>query len=229
MVPDTPGVAHAAGGDDDMKAGELGDRLALLDRFGEPELRRVQEPAHIDRGIEARCVLAKDFGGADRQRRIQEDRGGRHLAAFHQVDQVDDELLGALHRERRNQQRALAARGVADLRGEPRAARIRRDRRTLAIAIGRFRDDVVEACRRLGIGLQQFGVRADVAGRKDAQRFPDASSSATFDLDRGGAEQMPGVPVARANAGNDVDPFFVVDRRERLQRGDRIGLRIDRS
>ncbi len=40
---------------------------------------------------------------------------------------------------------------------------------------------------------------------------------------------MPGVPVARANARNHVDPFFVVDRRERLQRGNRIGLRIDRA
>ena len=42
MVPDTAGVAHAAGGNDDVKAGQLGDRLALFDRFGEPEMRRVQ-------------------------------------------------------------------------------------------------------------------------------------------------------------------------------------------
>ena len=40
---------------------------------------------------------------------------------------------------------------------------------------------------------------------------------------------MSGVPVARANARNDVDPFFVVDGRERLQRGNRIGLGIDRA
>ena len=40
---------------------------------------------------------------------------------------------------------------------------------------------------------------------------------------------MAGVPVARANARNHIDPFFVVDRRERLQRGNRIGLRIDRA
>ena len=148
---------------------------------------------------------------------------------FHQVDQVDDELLGTLHRERRNQQRALAGGGVADLRGEPRAAGIRRGGRTLPISIGRFRDDVVKACRRLGIRLQQFAVRADVAGRKDTERFLGCVVIGTFDLDRGGAEQMPGVPIARANPRNDVDPFFVVGWREELQRGERIGLRINRS
>ena len=52
VVANAPGVAHAARGNDDMEAGELGDRLALLDRFGEPQLRRVQEPAHIDPGID---------------------------------------------------------------------------------------------------------------------------------------------------------------------------------
>src|SRR6478735_2110226 len=40
---------------------------------------------------------------------------------------------------------------------------------------------------------------------------------------------MPGVPVARANAGNDVNPLFIVDWRERLQSGNRISLRIDRG
>src|SRR4051794_12626289 len=40
---------------------------------------------------------------------------------------------------------------------------------------------------------------------------------------------MPSIPVARANAGNHVDPFFTVNWRERLQRGNRIGLRIDRA
>ena len=40
---------------------------------------------------------------------------------------------------------------------------------------------------------------------------------------------MPGVPVAGTHARNHVDPFFIIDRRERLQRGNRIGLRIDRA
>ena len=169
MVPDTPGIAHAAGGDDDVKAGQLGDPLALVDRLGEPQLRGVQQPAHVDRGIEAFGVLAKHLGRTDRQRRIEEDRGGRDLAALHQVDQIDDEFLGALHRKGRNQQGALAARGVAHLGGEACATGIRRRRRTVAVAIGRFRNDVVEAGGRLRVGLEQFGVRADIAGGENAQ------------------------------------------------------------
>ena len=40
---------------------------------------------------------------------------------------------------------------------------------------------------------------------------------------------MTGIPVARANARNDVDPCLVVDGRETTAGGDRIGLRIDRT
>ena len=80
-------------------------------------------------------------------------------------------FLGALDRKGWNQQRALAGRGVADFLGETRAARIGRGRRPLPVAIGRFRDDIVEARRGLGIGLQQFGVGADVAGSENAQRL----------------------------------------------------------
>ena len=122
MMPDTPGVAHAACGDDDVKAGQLGNCLALLDGLGEPELRRVQQPADVDFGIEAFGMLAKHLGGADRQRRIEKNRGARNVAALHQVDQVDDEFLGALDRKGWNQQRAFAGCGVADFAGETRAA-----------------------------------------------------------------------------------------------------------
>ncbi len=39
---------------------------------------------------------------------------------------------------------------------------------------------------------------------------------------------MAGVPVACANPGDHVGPAFILDGTERLQRGDRIGLRVDR-
>ena len=58
------------------------------------------------------------------KRRIEKDRRGRNLAALHQVDQIDDQFLGALDREGRNEQGALAACGVAHLGGKTRAARI---------------------------------------------------------------------------------------------------------
>ena len=52
--------------------------------------------------------------------------GGRYLAAFHQVDQIGDEFLRALDRQRpESAARALAACGVAHFGGEARATRIR--------------------------------------------------------------------------------------------------------
>ena len=77
--------------------------------------------------------------------------------------------------------------------------------------------------------MQQFGVRSDIAGGENAQGLFRSTAVNALDLDRGRAKQMPGIPVARANAGNDIDPLFVIDRRKRLQGGDRIGLRIDRG
>ena len=139
MMPDTPGVAHAACGDDDMEAGQLGNCFALIDRLGEPELRRVQQPADVDLGIEAFGVLAEHLGGADRQWRIEKNRSARNVAAFHQVDQVDDEFLSALDCKGWNQQRALAGCGVADFIGETHAAFTRRRSRPLPVAVGRFR------------------------------------------------------------------------------------------
>ena len=84
-----------------------------------------EQPVDIDRRVETRGVLAKYFGGADRQRGIEKDRRGRHFAALHQIDQIDDQLLGAFDRESGNQQRALAACGVADLGRQACAARVR--------------------------------------------------------------------------------------------------------
>ena len=60
-------------------------------------------------------MLAEDLGGADRERGIEKNRSRRYLAALHQVNQIDDQFLGALHREGRNQQGALAACCVANL------------------------------------------------------------------------------------------------------------------
>jgi hypothetical protein len=228
MMPDTPRVAHAACGDDDVEAGQLGNCLALLDGLGEPELRRVQQPLDVDFGIETFGMLAKHLGGADRQRRIQENRGARNVAALHQVDQVDDELLGALDGKGWNQQRAFAGCGVADFAGKARATLDRRRGRPIPVAIGRLRDDIVEARWGVGIRLQQFGIGPDIAGCENANWLFQRSSIGALDLDRGGAEQMAGVPVARTNARNHIDPFFVFDRGERLQRGDGVRLGVDR-
>ena len=113
-------------------------------------------------------MLAKYLGGADRERRIEKNRCGRHFPALHQVDQIDDQFLGAFDRESWDQQGALAAARVANLcRQTRRGASSAVIGGRIAVAIGRFRDHVVEAGRRLGIRLQQFGVRADVAGSRE--------------------------------------------------------------
>ena len=106
MVADTAGVAHAAGGDDDVEAGELGDRLALLDRLGAAQMRRAKQPLDVEIGLQAFGMLPEHFGGANGQRRIEKDRRRRDVAALHQVDQIDDQFLRALDREGRNEQRA---------------------------------------------------------------------------------------------------------------------------
>ena len=56
MVPDTAGIAHAAGGDDDVEAGELCDRLALVHGLREAEMRRIEQAADIDRIELAACL-----------------------------------------------------------------------------------------------------------------------------------------------------------------------------
>ena len=42
MMPDAPCVAHAAGRDDDAKAGKPRDRLAFIDRFGRLQQGRAE-------------------------------------------------------------------------------------------------------------------------------------------------------------------------------------------
>ena len=51
MMPDTAGVAHAAGGNDDVEAREFRNRLALVHGFREPEVRRTEQTADIDSWI----------------------------------------------------------------------------------------------------------------------------------------------------------------------------------
>ena len=118
--------------------------------------------------------------------------------------------------------------GGAHLGGEMLASKLRCDRRPIAVAIGRFRNDVVEAGRRFGIRLQQLGVGADIAGGQHPQRLAAGAFAGKLELDRGRAEQMTGVPIARAHAGHGLEPGLVVDRAKGIERGDRVGLRVDR-
>ena len=105
---------------------------------------------------------------------------------------------------------------------------LRVDRRPVVVAVGRFANDIVQAGRRLRIGLQQLGVGAEIAGGEHPQRLAGRAFAGEFDFDRGRAEQMSGVPVARAHARHDLNPSLVIDRAESIERGDSIALRVDR-
>ena len=99
-----------------MKARQLCDRLALIDRLCETQMVRGENPVDVDLVVEARRMLAEHFGRMNGQRRIQEDRRRRHLAALHQGDEIDEKFLGALDREGRNEQRTPRARGFTHFR-----------------------------------------------------------------------------------------------------------------
>ncbi len=99
MMADAAGVAHSTCGNDDMEAGEPGDRLALINGFREVQLTGSQKPVQIDARIETGRVIPKDFRRTDRQRRIEENWCGRNLTAGHQVGQIDDQLLGPFYRK----------------------------------------------------------------------------------------------------------------------------------
>ena len=97
----------------------LSSTVSVKRRCGE-----LQQPVDVDIGLEAAGMLPEHFGGANGERRIEKDRRRRHLAALHQVDQIDDQLLGALDREGRNEQRAVGGVRVANLGGEMLAPRL---------------------------------------------------------------------------------------------------------
>ena len=135
MVPNTAGVAHATGGDDDVEASEFRDRLALVDGFREPEVRRTKQAADIDILIQARSVPSKHFGRAYREGGVEKNWCGGDFSAFHQGNQIDYQFLRAFDCERWNKQGALGRRGIIDLSGEALTALLWGDRCANPIAV----------------------------------------------------------------------------------------------
>src|SRR5690606_28628786 len=113
MMTDTARFAHAAPGDDDRSAGKSVDRLTLLHRLREMEVRRqegglsqmmkILKPARMT-AIDGRC--------ANRERRVEEHRHLRQLAAMDQPGKIHKQFLRSLHCKRRDQQHSLSRKGV---------------------------------------------------------------------------------------------------------------------
>ena len=59
MMPDTPGVAHAACGDDDVKAGQLGDVLPGALQVAAKALGMTTQ--QLDKAVSSGQVLASDL------------------------------------------------------------------------------------------------------------------------------------------------------------------------
>src|SRR5512132_2074952 len=108
MVPNAAGVAHAAGGDDDVEAGEFRNRLAFVHGFREPEVRRTQQAVDVDTLIQARSVLSEHLGRAYREWGVKKNWCGGDFSAIHQADQIDYQFLRAFDCERWNKQGALS-------------------------------------------------------------------------------------------------------------------------
>ena len=83
-------------------------------------------------------MLSEYLGGANGERGIQKDRRRGHITALHQVNEIDDQFLGAFDGEGRNEHRALGGGGVANLGGETLASRQRGRRWAVDVAVGRF-------------------------------------------------------------------------------------------
>ena len=132
MMADAAGIAHAARGDDDVEARELFDRLAFLDGLGEAQMRRRRAAAMSISGPRFDACWRNTSVARMAKRRIEKDRRGRNLAALHQIDEIDDQLLGALDRKGRDEQGAVGRLRLANFGREVFAPRLRRDRRPVA-------------------------------------------------------------------------------------------------
>ena len=174
-------------------------------------------------------MAGEDARGPTGKRRIDVDRDLRQLALGHQPREVDDQLLRALHREGRDQQRAVRMDRGPDLVAQCRAAGLVGCLGPVGVAVGRLADDIVEIARRLGIGMQQLEVGADVAGEQQPQRPVRACPCrGDLDLDRSRAEQVARVPEPCPDAGKDAEPAIIGFRPEEREAGVGVRARVDR-
>ncbi len=216
MVPDPAGIAHAARRDDDVKAGQLCDRFALVDGFGEAQVVRIEQAIDVDGGIETRGVASEDLGGVNRERENRE-RSARSGISPWSIRSTRSTISSWV--------RSTAKAGISSAPSAAAASRTSpasRCRRCWAsgggpepVAIGRFRNHVIEAAGRFRIGFEQFAIGTNVAGEQHAYRAWRCAGVGDFEFDRCGAEQMPCVPVTCPDPGDYLAPRLVVDRLER--------------
>src|SRR5581483_6946808 len=93
-------------------------------------------------------MLTEHLRRAYGQRRIKKDRRRRYFAAVHQIDEIDDQLLRALDRKCRNEERAPCRLGIADFCSEVSATRFTGNGGAIFVSICRLGYHIIDARRR---------------------------------------------------------------------------------
>ena len=129
-----------------------------------------------------RDIPAEDLAGIDRHRTVEEYRNVFELAGGLEPSNVKHEALRASNRECRNHDSAAAAHRPGNDFGQ-RGLRI--DAIVLAVAIGRFNDEIIRRGDWRGVVKDRIVVTSEIAGKHDRHAFG-------FQLDRRGAQNMAG-------------------------------------
>ncbi len=139
-------------------------------------------------------IAPEDFGGGDRHRRIKKDLHCRIEAVlFDALVQKEQDLLGALQRERRDDDVAATRECLFD--GQIKLIDRRLQRSVLPIAVGRFHHHDICRRRRNGIAQQRPPGVAEVARKQDASTL-----LVSLDEDAGRTKNVAGIEEGRAKA-----------------------------
>ena len=128
-------------------------------------------------------------------------------------------LLGALDRERRNEQDAAIFDRLFN--GRAQLCRALLGRFVQPVAVGRFAHDRIRPRNRLGLWQDGNIVIPDVAGKDDALPF-------SLDRNVGGSQNVPGVVEHNRNPLGEFNRLVVVDRAHVRERGLQILFRIQK-
>ncbi|MNE10613.1 hypothetical protein D3C80_1033310 [compost metagenome] len=225
MAPDAPGVAHAAARQDDVPVPQTLQTVALLRPHQIMQARRMpQFEVRIARRVGVPASAQEDVGGLDRQRGVQKDVGRQFGRRAHHGQNVQHQVLGPADGEGRHQQGAARRLGLAHLLRQGVPPRLGRQVLPLAIAVGAFEDDMIDADRPVGARQQGLAARAQVAREEQAHRLVRLPHR---HLDRRRAEKMARRPPARRHPRQQFRKLSELHRLEQPQRGRDVGDGVD--
>ncbi len=132
-------------------------------------------------------IIAEDVAGVFRHRAVEEDWHVGEPSLVLQLREMEQQALGPADRERRHHHRAAAP----DRRLDDVADRVLRiDIRMTPVAVGGLHDQIVGAIEADRIDHGRIVVAAEIAGEHDRR-------AGGLDLQRGGAENVPGAMHAK--------------------------------